>query len=550
MKDVEVIDLSEKEARQLKERIKKKHLTDSDYELLEGLLSTFFHLSHLLEEKNISLKRVQRLFWKKSEKAIKLFKKEEEGQSPETDILDGVGCETTDVSASEPGKQDKQTKKEKKPGHGKNGANQYTGADQIEVTINGIKSGDICPSCKNAKLYDWKPGKVLRLTGGTPLKCKLYEIKKLRCCLCQEIFSAQLPKEAGEKKYDEEAGSIVAMLKYGYGMPFYRLSQLQKNLGVPLPTSTQWEIVKPVSQDVNPVYDELLWQGAQGEIIHNDDTVIKILELLKENEKGDIADKRRGMFTTGIVSQNDNHKIALFFSGRKHAGENISKVLEQRNSWLPPPIQMCDALSRNLSTSFKTDVAYCLLHGRRNFIDIREAFHQESKYVIEALAEVYRNEKVVKEQNMTPGERLKFHQQKTAPIMEKLNKWLNYKFDVEKVEPNSSLGKAIRYMLKHWGNLTLFLRKEDAPLDNNIVERSLKMAILNRKNAYFYKTENGAKVGDIFMSIIQTCKLQKINAFEYLTCLQKYAQTVKQEPHKWLPWNYKNTLEQINRGRK
>ncbi|MCP4146487.1 MAG: IS66 family transposase [bacterium] len=549
----EVIELSEKEAGQLEERIKNKQLTDSDYELLKGLLTTFFHLSNLLAEKDISLKRLQRLFWNKSEKSNNLFNENEDTVS-ETGILNGVDCDAvayaadgadgTDGAGNQPGKKDKKTKK---PGHGKNGAASYSGADVIEVTLGDLNSGDICPSCQKGKLYDWKPGKILRLSGGTPVKCRFYKMMKLRCSLCQEIFSPQLPEEAGDKKYDEAAGAMVALLKYGYGMPFHRLSLLQENLGIPLAPSTQWEIVKPVSVDVRPVYLELLWQGAQGEVIYNDDTTIKILELLKENKnkREDIDDKRRGIFTTGIVSHNDNHKIVLFFSGRNHAGENISRVLEQRNSWLPPPIQMCDALSRNLSTSFKTDVAYCLLHGRRNFIDTLEAFPQESKHVIETLGEVYINERAVKEMKITPGERLKFHQQATAPIMDKLKKWLNEQFDEKKVEPNSSLGKAIRYMIKHWEKLTLFLRKEGAPLDNNIVERSLKMVILNRKNAYFYKTQNGAEVGDIFMSIIQTCKLQKINAFEYLTCLQKYAQTVKQMPRKWLPWNYKNTLAQL-----
>jgi len=123
--------------------------------------------------------------------------------------------------------------------------------------------------------------------------------------------------------------------------------------------------------------------------------------------------------------------------------------------------------------------------------------------------------------------------------MKQLHTWLNGQFDNRKVEPNSGLGKAISYMLKHWESLTLFLRVEGAPLDNNICEQVLKRAILHRKNSLFYKTSHGAYIGDLFMSLIHTCKLSKINPFDYLVALQKYSKKVFQNPQNWLPWNYK-----------
>ena len=112
------------------------------------------------------------------------------------------------------------------------------------------------------------------------------------------------------------------------------------------------------------------------------------------------------------------------------------------------------------------------------------------------------------------------------------------------VEPNSGLGKAIRYLLKHWPKLTLFLRQPGAPLDSNIVERALKKAILNRKNGLFYKTRNGAQVGDLYMSLIHTCELCGGNPFDYLTELQKHPAEIGQNPAAWMPWNYRATLEQ------
>ena len=124
--------------------------------------------------------------------------------------------------------------------------------------------------------------------------------------------------------------------------------------------------------------------------------------------------------------------------------------------------------------------------------------------------------------------------------MDDLKTWLNDQLDQKKVEPNCSLGQAISYMLNHWKPLTLFLRVPGAPLDNNICERALKKAILHRKNALFYKTEHGAHVGDLFMSLIHTCNLADVNPFDYMTVLQKHSCELSEHPEKWLPWNYNN----------
>jgi hypothetical protein len=160
--------------------------------------------------------------------------------------------------------------------------------------------------------------------------------------------------------------------------------------------------------------------------------------------------------------------------------------------------------------------------------------------VIETLAEVYKNDEMSKEQNMSPQERLRFHQAESGPLMEKLNLWLNDQLDEKKVEPNSGLGKAISYMLKHWEPLTLFLRVPNAPLDNNLCEQALKKAVLHRKNALFYKTEHGAYIGDLFMSLIYTCNLNDVNPFDYLTRLQRNSTQVFKNPKNWMPWNYKS----------
>ena len=133
------------------------------------------------------------------------------------------------------------------------------------------------------------------------------------------------------------------------------------------------------------------------------------------------------------------------------------------------------------------------------------------------MGEVYGYDTQAEEQGLSPEERLRFHQEHSRPVMEKINPLLAAQFDEKKVEPNSGLGAAIRYVVRHWDRLTLFLHQAGAPLDSNLVERALRKAILHRKNSLFYKTENGAEVGDLFMSLVHPCELNDANPFDYLS---------------------------------
>jgi hypothetical protein len=208
---------------------------------------------------------------------------------------------------------------------------------------------------------------------------------------------------------------------------------------------------------------------------------------------------------------------------------------------------MCDALSRNTPKGVETLIANCLAHGRRQVVEVVDHFPEECRYVLETLGGVYHNDAVSRERELSPEDRLHFHQEHSGPLMKGLHEWMEAQLAEHKTEPNSGLGKAISYLLNHWPKLTLFLRQPGAPIDNNIVERALKKAILNRKNALFYKTLNGAGVGDLFMSLIHTCELNGANPFDYLTELQRHAEELKRNPSGWMPWNYRETLARLAR---
>jgi len=432
--------------------------------------------------------------------------------------------------------------KTKKKGHGRNGARNYTGARRVSVAHPTLRAGTLCPECQKGKLRPRRrPAVAIRVTGQPPVSAVIHEMESLRCDGCGQIFTAPTPPEAGTQKYDPSVGVLVSLLRYGSGMPFYRLERLQRSLGVPLPASTQWELVEELAQSVTPVFDHLLYVAAQAKTLCNDDTGMRVGQL-REQIKAEKDPERTGIFTTGIVASGGDHPIALFFTGRKHAGENLDELLRRRQPRLPTPLQMCDGLRRNEPKQFATILGNCLVHARRAFVEVSSHFPDECRHVLESLRDIYRLDAQAREQNLSPHQRLEFHQTHSQPLMEQLRGWLKDQIDQKKVEPNSGLGGAINYMLKRWEPLTLFLRQPGASLDNNITERSLKMAILHRKNSLSFKTERGAQVGDMFMSLIHTCRLGQINPFDYLSALVENADRVRAHPADWLPWNYGDSL--------
>jgi transposase len=535
----EVIEVNQEELKAVLER-QRAALGEADYQKLQDLLRAFNYLADMIGEQDTTISQLRALLMKPStEKTEKVL--EQAGLKP-----------SSKTHPPRPGPK-------AKPGHGRNGAEDYGGAQRIKISHASLKPGDHCPECLKGKVYArQEPAVRIRVVGQAPLQATVYELESLRCNLCGEIYEAQAPEGVGEQKYDESAAAMIGLLKYGSGFPFYRLAGLEKNMGIPLPASTQWEIVEEVAEGIRPAYDELIRQAAQGEVFHNDDTKMKILSLARENaasraspkEKGN-AHERTGIFTSGIVSTRQGQRIVLFFTGRRHAGENFAQVLAQRAAGLPPPIQMCDGLAHNvpkLPEKLKVIVGNCNAHARRRFVDVVSNFPEECRYVLESLAEVYGNDAVAEERGLSAEERLRFHQEHSRPVMERLHAWMLAQFAEKKVEPNSGLGSAITYCLRHWTRLMLFLHQSGAPLDNNIVERGLKKAILHRKNSLFYQTENGAQVGDLFMSLIHTCELNAANPFDYLIQLQKHATEVARDPASWMPWNYQQTLARADTG--
>jgi len=279
--------------------------------------------------------------------------------------------------------------------------------------------------------------------------------------------------------------------------------------------------------------------AAQADVLIGDDTRVQILACEAENQQRAHIGERCGLHTTGLVAQSPvsaQHTIVLYRSGRKHAGENVGELLRARSVALGPSLQVGDALAANWSHGFPVIAVKCLAHARRQFTDIEDLFPHECAHVREVLATVYRYDAETK--TMKPEDRLAHHQQYSGPVMEQLRLWIDEQFQQRRVEPNSALGKAFAYLQRHWQGLTQFLSQCHAPLDSNAVERALKRVVLHRKNAHFFRTEHGAAVGDILMSVIETCRVNGIRAGDYLLQVLRNSRAVRDDPSGWMPWNY------------
>jgi len=570
-KTIVEMDVAERET--LLARAAESGLAAADLKRIRAVFESYAYISELIDQKNLSITRLRKiLFGDRTETSANVLGTARRGDGPPTDPAgedqpeDGSGEPEASADAATANSHTAQPRR----GHGRNGADDLPGAVHVQVRVDGLQPGTACPACVEGTLYELnQSGVLIRFVGQAPIRATIYDLQKLRCQLCGKLFTAEPPAEAGQRKYDATVGSLIGLLKYGHGFPFYRFAQMQDHLDVPLAASTQWEIVALAAESYLPVYEELIRQAAQGELVMNDDTTAKILAWMGRRRAttlaaaadaaaaidGDatLADTtatptivldvdRTGLYTTGIVAERGPHRIALFFTGRRHAGENLEEVLRRRAAELPPPIQMCDALSRNYPDEFQTIVANCLAHARRKFVEVKDNFLAECEYVLGALAEVYVGDAHAREEQYSPEERLRHHQQVSAPVMERLHVWLKEQIEQRYTEPNSALGAAIEYLRRHWTKLTLFLHVPGAPLDNNVVERALKKAILHRKNSLFYKTERGAEVGDIHMTLIHTCELYGANPSDYLTELQRHSAAVAAAPADWLPWNYRDTL--------
>lgn len=430
-------------------------------------------------------------------------------------------------------------------GHGRPNKDSFPGASVQHHSHPHLGKGSSCPDCRRGKLYKFEPAQFVRVTGHAPLSATVHVQERWRCNLCHQTFKAPLPQAvtqdgAGGRRFGFSATATVALLRYGAGMPHYRQHSLQKLLGVPVSTSTLWDLSEGLANAAAPVYGLLKKQAASAWLYYSDDTSNRILSQgpVKRKKRGSKKDiERTGVNTSSLVAcLEDGPMIILYKTGINHAGEALDEILKDRPPDLPPYLHMSDGLSSNVPTVAKGIELDCNVHARRQYVDLADKFPAEVDFIVETYRQIYQNERQAA--GMTAEERLAHHKKESLPLMEAMMAWGQRAFKEHLVEPNSTLGGAISYMLKRAASLKGFCHYIGAPIDNNLLERKLKMVVLHRKNSLFFKEPLGAKVGDILMSLIATAAQARVNVFDYLVALQRQADDVKKRPEEYMPWKF------------
>jgi hypothetical protein len=546
-KPVDTLTLSAADGEALIARVHRSDLPRVDAETVEWVIRLYFHVVCALQKANISTKRLRALLLGKpsapspfAEEAVARAVREADGEAAATAKSASPGESAKPERVKAPGGH--------RPGTGRLSAAAYAGATRVECRHEELAVGQRCPVCGQGTLYALPAGVEVRIDGHALLSAMHYELEKLRCSACGEIFTAGLPAGVGEEKYSAQARAALVVSRYYLGVPGYRLEGYQAMLGVPVPDATQWDEIERVGDCAYKVFEQMEREAAQGELIFQDDTAVRILSLIKENRElfaqahaqGLSTPKERtGMHTTALAVQVGENTAILYYSSRRHAGENLQGLLDKREAGLAKPLAMSDALSSNAVADESLLIrCHCLAHGRRKFRDLEEVFPHECRVVLEVIRQVFDHDEQARQDQLSPEARLAYHQAQSQPLIDELKHWLDQQINDHLVEPNSALGKAIGYMRTHWQTLTRFLSVKGAPIDNNLAERVLKLFIRQRKNSLFYKSPHSAYIASVLTSLIATCIYGGVNAIEYLVALQEHRREVFSDPAAWLPWVY------------
>ncbi len=536
-KKPKIIKITPEQLLTLTSAIRDSNLGSEVGEMLISMISGNQWLIQALEKGQLSIQKLRKLFNITTESFENRRKARHQGFAGTMEASGTVEPEATCSQTEDTEGRSKSPKSAR--GHGRLAANAYEGAVVIDVDVPHLSPGDGCPEeyC-DGRLYEMsEPGVMIQVSGHPMAQATRYNLQKLRCSVCELIVTAPLPEGVEDVKYTVSLITMLMIHKYFISVPLYRQDKLQNYLGVPLPASTQWDLMAGQKDVLEALYHAFEYDAAQGKGLVIDDTKARVVEQIAKNKKAQKKSEKASCYTTGIVSAHDDHLCYVFVTDNQTAGKSVVPFIQLRNKKLPSPYLMCDALTANIPEGISRNLyilCHCLTHARRQFYELPDGYDDLAEEVMGMIGKIYDHEAATK--NMSSAERLGHHQTHSTPVMARLKSYLEEQ--AKEFEPNGAAGAAIDYILKRWTELTQFLRHMDTPLDTNTVERALKLIIQVRKSSMFYKTLESAKIASYIQTALYSAAQNDVNPYEYMKAILSNKEAVIKNPHKWLPWNY------------
>jgi hypothetical protein len=452
--------------------------------------------------------------------------------------------------------------REKPKGHGRNGTGAYKKAKHFFYTLAVGVIGAVCAVCGFGKMYRYREKIIIRIFGQPLFGAELHHYEQARCRECHHVVRATGPAWVHEGigsdyiRYDCSACAMLMVMHYFAGAPFKRLESLHEGWGVPMPDANQWDLANATDHLLLPLYKALEQHAIQKATnFRVDDTGSMVIAIQKQID-ADIAARQRlgestknvrtGINATGLYWETPQGPIILFYTGRHHAGEIVDQLLRHRLLWSPKLVKCTDGASKNFDHQHgdKLIESTCNAHALLKFRDLKDKHAAEYAEAGIVYKQVFDNDDMTEALGLTPVDRMLYHRQHSRPLMEELKKKCEDKLKSKRVEPNSPLWEPLTFFVNQWERLTRFCEVPGVPLDTNLVEQALIMAVRYLAGSFNYHTEDGAVVGDHAMSLIATARANDVEPVAYLTeCLRCHEDLAKR-PDSYLPWVYRERMKE------
>lgn len=463
-------------------------------------------------------------------------------RSPSSSIVDGANADAADCEDALPNRDD----------HGRRSLKDFGNLPTQHHTHSDLGVGCSCPSCHAGRLYRFFPRTFVSIVGQAPFAGCRHEIDRLQCNRCKKIFEAELPEAlqndgvGNGNLYAFSAASMVVALKYLGVMPWHRQETLQAAIGVEVPDASMFDMCERLVDIARPVTRVLEENAAQAPLFYGDDTSAMILGLDAETKIDRRSGKpveRTGCHTTCVIARLPEHRhIAIFRVGIQHTGELLDIIMRGRDDNLPAPYVMADASTCNSVTVRNVIMCACNAHALRHFKALEKEYPKDAGYILERYRAIYKTDAHTTQEAMSSDERLAYHRVHSRPLFKEMCVYANTLLENHILEPNSNIGQACDYLLNHQRALSAFYRYPGVPIDNNFTERELRLPVRLRDAAPFFKNKVGAAVAAQLWTLCVTALLANVPLFDYLNAMQRFSDDVRDNPKKWLPWNYRDRV--------